>query len=63
MVVHQDQGHGVQFQCAPDHFARIDGCVVDGSAGLRLIGERAVAVIEKQPPDLFDFSRAMTAFR
>ena len=52
MVVDQDDGRRGQFQRPPDHLARIDGRVVDGSRLLHLVGDQHVLPVEEQDAEL-----------
>ena len=54
VVVDEDEGGGVQLEGALDDFAGVDGGVVDGAAGLGLVGDEAVAGVEEQDAELFD---------
>ena len=54
MVVHQDQGGGVQLQRALGHLSRIDRSVVHRAALLRLVRQQPVAAIEEQHTELLD---------
>ena len=57
MVVDHDHRAGAQLQGAFDHLARINRGVIDGPALLNLVGNKFVAVIEEQDPELFGLSR------
>lgn len=48
MVVHEDDGRRRQFQCPPDHLARINRRVVYRSGLLHLVGDQTVFLIEEQ---------------
>jgi hypothetical protein len=48
VVVHQDQGAGVQFKRALDDFTWVDGNVVNGAFGLFLIGDQDVLSVKKR---------------
>ena len=52
VVVHQDDGGRVQLQRALRNLPRVDGGVVDGAAGLRLVGQQAVAAVQEQDAEL-----------
>ena len=54
MVVHQDQGGGVEFEGALDDFARIDRGVVDRTALLPLMFDQRVLAVEEQQMELLD---------
>jgi len=52
VVVHQDHGGGRQFERPFNHLARVDRRVVDGSGLLQLVGDDAIALVEKEDPEL-----------
>lgn len=52
MIVDHDDGGGGQFQCALDHFARIDRRVIDSADLLYLVGDELITLVEKQNAEL-----------
>ena len=52
VVVDQNDGGSGQFQRAFDHFARIDGRMVDGAGLLHLVGNNLVSLVEKKNTEL-----------
>ena len=48
MVVHQDDRGGAQLQRPLDHFARIDGRVIDGAAILHLVGDQMIFAVQEE---------------
>ena len=55
MVVHKDDGSGVQFQGAFDDLARVDRNMVNGAARLFFVGDQGVFGVEKEDAELFGF--------
>src|SRR6056297_1068579 len=56
VIVHQDEGAGVQFQSPLDDFARIDGDVIDRALRLRLVGDEYVLAVQVENAELFGFA-------
>ena len=54
MVVHHDDGGGVELQGAPGNLAWIYWRVIDRSAMLYFVGDENVPAIEKQHAELLD---------
>ena len=52
VIVHENDGAGLQFQRALHDFARIHWCLVHRSLAHRFIADQDVAVVEKQHPEL-----------
>ncbi len=50
--MHQDQGRRVQRQRPLDHFARVDGHVIDGAAALFLVRDEGVLAVEVEDAKL-----------
>jgi hypothetical protein len=48
MIVAEDDGGGIVIKRTLDHFARINGCAVDGSPKHRLEADDSVARVEEQ---------------
>src|SRR5258708_18734419 len=57
MVVHQNDGGRGQFQCAFDHFARIDRRMIDCADLLDLVDDELVAFVEKQDAKLLPLGK------
>ena len=53
VVVHQDQCRGAQFQGPLNHFAGIDGGVVNGAALLHLVRDQAVFAVQEHDAEGF----------
>ena len=56
MVVHQDQGRGLQFEGALDDLAGVDRGVIDGAPLLPLMRDQCVAAVEEQQVELLDLA-------
>ncbi len=59
MIVHQNDGGCGQFQCAFDHFARIDRRMVDSADLLDLVDDELVAFVEKQDAKLLPLGNSL----
>jgi len=55
VVVHEDQGRGVDLQRALHNLSRVDGHMVDGTACLFLIRDQDVLAVQIQDAKLFGF--------
>ena len=53
MVVHENDGRGVEFQGSLDDFARIERHMIDGALLLRLVGDQGIVVIQKENTEMF----------
>ena len=60
MVVHQDQGGGVQFEGALDDLARVVRRVVDRAALLPLVFDQHVLAVEEQQVKFPELCRCLT---
>ena len=56
VVVHENEGAGVQFEGALHHFTRVDRKVIDGALGLRFVCNEGVLAIKEEEEDLLGFA-------
>lgn len=53
MIVNENDRGGGEFECAFDHFTRINRRMVDRARLLHLVGDQRVALVEKEDAELF----------
>ena len=56
MVVYQDQGRSVQFQRPFNHFAWVDGHVIDRPLGLFFVCDQDVLAVQKEDAKLLSLA-------
>ena len=59
--MHKDDGRRSEFQCALDHFANIDGCMIYSAFALPFVFDQDVLAVEKKYMELLDLAVAILA--
>ena len=56
VIVHQNNGGGVQFQCPLDHFTRVDRYMIHGATRLLFVSDQIVLTIKVEYAKLLRFA-------